>query len=59
MHALIGYGTAVTVILIVISAITWRARYPSRLSYIRIVSAGFFLGMLGMYIAATIYGYHQ
>jgi hypothetical protein len=47
-----------------------RCRYPilngifwlvgnSRLHELNVFSAGFVLGMLGMYIAAWLYGYHR
>jgi hypothetical protein len=59
MHTLIGYGIAVIVVLAVLNGIVWLMGTPPRLRNLWVFSAGFILGMLGMYIAAVLYGYHQ
>jgi hypothetical protein len=42
----------------VLNGIAWRAGIL-RLDRLNVFSAGFLLGMLGMYIAAWLYGYRQ
>jgi hypothetical protein len=56
MRTLTGYGIAVVVVLAILNGITWLAGNP-RLHGLNVFSAGFVLGMLGMYIAAWLYGY--
>ena len=59
MRTLTSYGIAVIVVFSVLLAIRWLAGNPPRLDSLGVFSAGFILGMLGMYIAAWLYGYHQ
>ena len=58
MRTLIGYGIAVVIVFVILNAAVWFARPPWAMSF-RIFSAGFVLGMLGMYVASVLYGYHQ
>jgi hypothetical protein len=58
MRTLTGYGIAVIIVLAVLNGIVWRAGTP-RLHSLNVFSAGFVLGMLGMYIAAWLYGYRR
>jgi hypothetical protein len=58
MRTLTGYGIAVIIVLAVLNAIFWFVG-KSRLHELNVFSAGFVLGMLGMYIAAWLYGYRQ
>jgi hypothetical protein len=58
MRTLTGYAIAVLVILVVINGVAWAAN-ASRLHGVMQFSAGFALGMLGMYLAAKIYGYRK
>lgn len=58
MRTLTAYGIAVVIVLAVLNGICWLSASP-RLHGINIFSAGFVLGMLGMYIAAWLYGYRQ
>ncbi|MGD9844866.1 MAG: hypothetical protein AB7O60_15970 [Variibacter sp.] len=58
MRTLTGYGIAVVLVLAILNAIAWLVDNP-RLHGLNIFSAGFVLGMLGMYIAAWLYGYRQ
>jgi hypothetical protein len=53
-----GYGIAVVIVLAALNGITWLVGNP-RLHDLNVFSAGFVLGMLGMYIAARLYGYRQ
>jgi len=57
-RTLTGYGIAVIIVLAVLNGFVWRAGTP-RLHDLNVFSAGFVLGMLGMYIAAWLYGYRQ
>ena len=59
MHTLTGYGIAVILIFATLNGIVWLLGNPPRLHGLNVFSAGFILGMLGMYIAAWLYGYHQ
>ena len=59
MRTLTGYGIAVIFVLAALNGIAWLAGYPPRLRALNAFSAGFVLGMLGMYIAAWLYGYHK
>ena len=43
----------------ILNGILWRAGTPARLHDVNVFSAGFILGMLGMYIAAWLYGYRR
>jgi hypothetical protein len=58
MRTLTGYGIAVVIVLAVLNGVAWLIGSP-RLHSINVFSAGFVLGMLGMYIAAWLYGYRQ
>lgn len=58
MRTLIGCGIAVVIVFAVLSVAVWFARPPWAMS-LRIFSAGFVLGMPGMYVASVLYGYHQ
>ena len=57
-RTLTGYGISVVIVLAILNDIAWRAGTP-RLYGLNVFSAGFALGMLGMYIAAWLYGYRQ
>ena len=59
MRTLTGYGIAVVIVLAALNAFAWRTGFPRQLRSLNIFSAGFALGMLGMYIAAWLYGYHK
>lgn len=58
MRTLTGYGIAVIIVLAVLNAIASMFAL-SRLHGVHVFSAGFVLGMLGMYIAAWVYGYRR
>jgi hypothetical protein len=58
MRTLTSYGIAVVIVLAMLNGITWLVQNP-RLHDLNVFSAGFVLGMLGMYIAAWLYGYQQ
>ena len=58
MRTLTGYGIAVVIVLAVLNGVAWLIGSP-RLHSINVFSAGFVLGMLGMYIAAWLYEYRQ
>ena len=58
MRTLTGYGIAVVIVLAALNSMVWLAGNP-QLHNITVFSAGFVLGMLGMYIAAWLYGYQQ
>ena len=55
-RTLTGYGIAVVIVLAALNGITWLVGKPW-LHDLNVFSAGFVLGMLGMYIAAWLYGY--
>jgi len=57
-RTLTGYGIAVVIVLAALNGITWLIGSP-RLHDLNMLSAGFVLGMVGMYIAAWLYGYRQ
>ena len=57
-RTLTGYGIAVVIVLAVLNSIAWLVGNPP-LHDLNVFSAGFVLGMLGMYIAAWLYGYHR
>jgi hypothetical protein len=59
MRTLTSYGIAVVIVLVVLNGVVWLVGNPPRLHGLNVFSAGFVLGMLGMYIAAWLYGYHQ
>ena len=57
-RTLTGYGIAVIIVLAALNGFArWEGRPP--LHELNVFSAGFVLGMLGMYIAAWLYGYRQ
>ena len=58
MRTLTSYGIAVVIVLAILNGITWLVG-SLRLHDLNVFSAGFVLGMLGMYIAAWLYGYRQ
>ena len=58
MGTLTGYGIAVVIVLSLLNGMAWLAANP-RLYGVNVFSAGFVLGMLGMYIAAWLYGYRK
>jgi len=55
---LTGYGIAVVIVLANLNVIFWLVGNP-QLHELNVFSAGFVLGMLGMYTAAWLYGYHR
>ena len=57
-RTLTGYGVAVLVVLAILNGTAWFVGAP-RLHGLGVFSAGFSLGMLGMYIAAHLYGYKR
>jgi len=59
MRTLTGYGIVVIVVLAALNGTVWLAGNPPRFQSLWVFSAGFILGMLAMYIAANLYGYHQ
>ena len=58
MRTLTSYGIAVVIVLAVLNGIVWQVGMPW-IHDLNIFSAGFVLGMLGMYIAAWLYGYRR
>lgn len=59
MRTLTGYGIAVILVFAALNAIGWLAWNPLRAHNLNVFSAGFILGMSGMYIAAWRYGYRK
>ena len=59
MRTLTAYGIAVILVLAAINVIAWLAGNPPRVHGLNVFSAGFILGMLGMYVSAWVNGYHQ
>ena len=57
-RTLTGYGIAVVIVLAILNVIFWLLGNP-QLHELNVFSAGFVLGMLGMYLAAWLYGYHR
>jgi hypothetical protein len=57
-RTLTAYGIAVIIVLAIINGIFWLIGNP-QLHDLNVFSAGFVLGMLGMYIAAWLYGYRR
>jgi hypothetical protein len=53
-----AYGIAVIIVFAILNGIFWLVGNP-RLHDLNVFSAGFILGMLGMYIAAWLYGYRR
>jgi len=58
MRTLTAYGIGVAIVLAILNGIAWLVGNP-RLHGLNVFSAGFFLGMLGTYIAAWLYGYRR
>jgi hypothetical protein len=58
MRTLTAYGIGVVIVLAILNGIAWQEGTP-RLHNINVFSAGFVLGVLGMYIAAWLYGYRR
>lgn len=58
MRTLTSYGLAVLVVLAILNGTVWFVGAPWR-HRLGVFSAGFALGMLGMYIAAQLYGYKR
>jgi len=58
MRTLTAYGIAVVIVLAVINGIAWKAGAP-RVHGLNVFSAGFALGVLGMYISAWLNGYRR
>jgi uncharacterized membrane protein YhhN len=58
MRTLTAYGIGVVIVLAVLNSMVWLAGNP-QLHNINVFSAGFVLGVLGMYIAASLYGYRR
>ena len=58
MRTITSYGIVVIIVLAILNGIFWLVGNP-RLHDLNVFSAGFVLGMLGMYISAWLYGYHQ
>ena len=58
MRTITAYGIAVVIVLALLNGVTWLVGSP-RLHDLNVFSAGFVLGMLGMYLAAWLYGYRQ
>ena len=58
MRTLTSYGIAVVIVLASLNGIGWLVGNP-RQPGLAVFSAGFVLGMLGMYIAAWLYGYRR
>jgi hypothetical protein len=59
MRKLTTYGIAVTLVLAALNGIVWLVGNPPRMHGVHVFSAGFILGMLGMYILAWVNGYRQ
>jgi hypothetical protein len=53
MRTLTGYGIAVVIVLAILNGIFWLVGNP-RLQGLNVFSAGFILGMFGMYLAVWI-----
>ena len=58
MRTITAYGIAAAVVLAVLNGVTWLAG-ARRLHDLNMFSVGFTLGMLGMYLAAWLYGYRR
>ncbi len=57
-RTLTGYAVAVLFVLGILNGTAWFVAAPRRHG-LEVFSAGFALGMLGMYIAAYLYGYKR
>jgi hypothetical protein len=58
MRTITAYGTAVVIVLALLNGVVWLVGGP-RLHDLNVFSAGFTLGMLGMYLSAWINGYRK
>jgi hypothetical protein len=58
MRTLTGYGIAVVIVFAILNGIFWLVGKP-QLHDLNGFSVGFVLGMLGIYIAAWLYGYRR
>jgi hypothetical protein len=58
MRTLTAYGIGAAIVLAILNGMAWLSGAP-RLHGLNVFSAGFVLGMLGMYIAACLYGYRR
>jgi hypothetical protein len=58
MRTLTSYGIGVVIVFAILNSIAWLVGAPW-LHDLNVFSAGFVLGMLGMYIAAWLYGYRR
>ena len=58
MRTITAYGIAVIMVFAILNGIFWLKGDP-RLHDFNVFSAGFVLGMFGMYLAAWLYGYRQ
>jgi hypothetical protein len=58
MRTLTAYAIGVVTVLAILNGMAWLLGTP-RLHNLNIFSAGFVLGMLGMYLAAHLYGYRR
>jgi len=58
MRTITAYGIAVIIFLASLNGIAWLQGNP-HLHGVNVFSAGFVLGMLGMYISAWLNGYRQ
>jgi hypothetical protein len=58
MRTLTAYGIGVVIVLAILNGIAWRAGML-QLHELNVFSAGFVLGVLGMYVAAWLYGYRR
>lgn len=58
MRTITAYGVAVVIVFAILNGIAW-LEHVGELRNLNIFSAGFILGMLGMYISAWLYGYRQ
>lgn len=59
MRTLTAYLIGVAIALTLLNGLAWELGGLPRLHGIAIFSGGFLMGALGMYIAATVYGYRQ
>ena len=57
-RTLTAYGIVVIIVLAILKGIFWLIGNP-QLHDVNMFSVGFVLGMLGMYLAAWLYGYRR
>ena len=58
MHTLTGYVVAVIIVWAVILGVMWFFGNVVRFRTLALFCAGFFIGMLAMYIAQHVYPFH-